>query len=61
MIVLLVQTERERDYVMNTVFAVCGDNLCYQYPNRAVVNIINIEGLNKQIAKERKEKLAREL
>ena len=44
-IILLVQSSNERDYVMNTVFTICGDNLCYQFPNRAVVNILNFKEL----------------
>ena len=47
-LVLLCKSEDDRRAVITSGFVVCGDNLCWKYPDRKVINILNLALFNQE-------------
>ena len=46
-LILLCKSEKDRRAVGSAGFVVIGENLCWRYPDRQVVNILNMAPLNR--------------
>ena len=46
-LILLCKSEKDRRAVVNSGFVVIDNNLCWRYPDRQVVNILDMSPLNK--------------
>ena len=43
---LLCKNDKDQHAINNSGFVLCGDYLCWQYPERASVNVLNMSRLN---------------
>ena len=45
-LLLLCKTEKDQHAINNSGFVLCGDYLCWQYPEQASVHVLNMSRLN---------------
>ena len=46
-VVFLCKTEKDRWYFDRSGFCVCGDYLCWSYPDEKIVHLLNMAKMNK--------------
>ena len=46
-LIILCKSEKDRKAVKDAGFVICGDFLCWQYPARSSVNVLDLNPINR--------------